>query len=121
MSIEIIERAVARLEELKADAVQLPWSFTDQSPSMDGRNWLIRTDGVAGIKMSGHDYGYRNNVELIVALSRTVDPLIAMHRRSLLSMKAAIGAGMSEADVNEIAERSGEVALARAVLGEVSR
>lgn len=113
MSIEILERAVARLEELKADAVQLPWSFTDQSSSMDGRNWLIRTDGVAGIKMSGHDYGYHNNVELIVTLSRTVDPLADILRTEVRRI-------IQNGGLREDQTHFNAVALAQAVLAVVS-
>lgn len=119
MSVETFEAAIVRLEELKAGSeLVLPLSsgFYGSGDAWPEGTHLSTRNGAEMMRVEGE-----NAVELhlLAALSRSVDPLIAMHRRSAIAMKAAIGSGMSEADVNEIAERSGEMALARAILGEV--
>jgi len=112
MSVELLERAISKLKELKAGAVELPWSFSEQSPSMDGRNWVIRTDGKPGIKISAHDYGHHGNVELIVALSRAVDPMLAHLREVAWLYKYANSPGPRVME--------GAYAIARAILGELA-
>lgn len=116
-AIETLEAAIARLESLRDRAFPGPYE-----PGVGGGDhWYLfaNDESVAYISANdGSDEEHREpTARLLAALSRTVDSLISMHRRSVLAMKAAIGAGMSEADVHEIAERSGELALARSVLG----
>lgn len=125
MSITTLEAAIAKLESLKDGATGLPWHAQEYSGHPGDEGVPILGGGAEG-SMDAHMCAYAltgeeqatADAEMIVTLSRAVGPLIAMHRRSLLAMKAAIGSGMSEADVNEIAERSGEMSVARAILGE---
>lgn len=106
-AIEALERAISKLETLRDEACGLPWTSADQSPSMDGRNWVIRTEGVAGMRITAHDYGHYGNVELIVTLSRTVEPMLALLSKMLDAARATDGE--AHPDV---------LALARAILGE---
>lgn len=117
-AVETLEAAITRLEELKAGCeTELPLrsGFYGSGDAWPEGTELESANGQHLMRADGHN---AHLFHLLAALSRAVDPLISMHRRSLLSMKAAIAAGMSEADVNEIAERAGEVALAQAILGE---
>src|SRR3546814_14887134 len=50
-----------------------PWVIRQDSPSMDGTNWSLRTAGVAGIRITAHEYGFTQNAELIVTLHRTIE------------------------------------------------
>ena len=113
-AVETLERAISKLETLRDEACELPWTSTDQSPSMDGRNWVIRTEGVAGMRITAHDYGHYGNAELIVALSRTVEPMLALLREALGSIRWTQTRG-ALSPTEGIAIR-----LARAILGEES-
>lgn len=105
-AIEVLERAISKLETLRDEACELSWTSTDQSPSMDGRNWVIRTEGAPGMRITAHDYGHYGNVELIIALSRTVEPMLALLSKML---DAARATGEAHPAV---------LTLARAILGE---
>lgn len=110
-AIETLERAISKLGQLRDEACELPWTSTDQSPSMDGRNWVIRTEGAPGMRITAHDYGHYGNAELIVALSRTVEPML-----DVLGTEARriIQNGSAREDQTHF----NALDLARAILGE---
>lgn len=117
-AIETLERSISKLETLRDEACGLPWTSTDQSPSMDGRNWVIRTEGVAGMRITAHDYGHYGNVELIVALSRTVEPMLDMLRHAHEWLLEGNNAAVVEGSSVFRAQITPELDLARAILGE---
>lgn len=107
-ALDEITAAIDRLTALRDASTPGPWEFREESPSMNGRNWTMRTKGVAGIQISAHEYRHgTENTELIVTLHETIDPLLAI-------MSLAVEYG-------ELAEGSGSrftthaLALARAI------
>lgn len=107
MSIEILERAVARLEELKAGAATLPWEVETIPETGESRilSEVTRYEVVPNQMNAG-------DALFVVALSRTVDPLIELLRfaRSLFGAQIQGEQAAATADL--------AAALARAVLGE---
>lgn len=111
MSIEILERAITRLEQLKDEASEFPWCHQpwggqNQNGDYSGGE-VYFGDGFDRIS-EVHDA----DGELIVALSRCVDPILVMLRFARGMAGAQIKGEQAEATVDL------GVALAHAVLGE---
>lgn len=124
MSIETIERAITKLEQLKQDAAPLPWSIENHEES----KWrephqmvaqINAPDGEPAIMQLGCsccDFGLAGQpetFELVAALSRTVDPLLAFLHYS------AANSILSTAAVNLVDPNA--LLLARAILGETEQ
>lgn len=100
--VELLEQAVARLEELKAGASGLPWAATRYAvvgDLADGDHSEIICGSVGSI----------GNAALIAALSRTVDPMLKMLREGI---REVYRSGTCPTDVAYAA-----IGLAEAILG----
>lgn len=121
MVIETLERAIVRLEELSRGAKEQgylgigeyqPWGGQNQNGDY-AESILFDKRGETLV------YGLPDGAgHLIVALSRAVDPIVEMLKRNVISMQAAVDAGMDPEKVAWVAEKAGDMALARAILGE---
>jgi len=58
------------LRKIAEAATPGPWEMREESPSMDGRNFTLRVQDKAGIRMSAHCYGFNGDPEFIA----TFDP-----------------------------------------------
>lgn len=59
------------LRKVAEAATPGPWEMTEESPQMHGRNFTLRVHGKAGIRMSGHCYGFSSDPEFIAAFDPT--------------------------------------------------
>ena len=118
-TIDTLERAITRLEDLKVGAFPAPY---EPAVGGGGDHWYLfsQDEAVAYISANdGIDEAQREHTaRLIAALSRSVDPIIEMLKRNMVSMQAAVDAGMTAEHVAWVAEKAGDMALARAILGE---
>lgn len=109
MSITTLEAAIARLEELKVGASPMPWCAEPEYRLPDSRMILTVHEYEAEQDRYLISEGSRvGDADLIVALSRTVDPILSVLR----------GEVQHVADTGERFD-SNIVELAVAVLGEV--
>lgn len=115
MSIETLERAIARLEELKAGTYDIPWVAVGSGPA-PGDHWTVHESGGEYLALIATQDGVNEpqrepTAELIVALSRCVDPLLSLFKGHLEWVK-------QDRYCNKPGVRV--LALARAILGEQS-
>lgn len=109
-AIEVLERAISKLETLR-DAVASPYWIRDRADIIavevdEGEyvaSYLVASDLAA------------NDAALIVALSRTVEPMLALLRKGRASMRGTetLGKAHPHTPLQKHA-----LALARAILGE---
>ena len=83
-AVQRLKAAIEKLETLKAESTRGPWVIRQDSPSMDGLNWSLRTGGTAGIRITAHEYGFTQNADLIVTLHRAIDAQLALLRAGAL-------------------------------------
>lgn len=115
----MLEAAIARLEELKAGATGLPWHAQEYSGHPGDEGVPILGGGAEGT-MDAHMCAYAltgeeqatADAEMIVTLSRAVDPILAILRRSVKLIESGL-VGSDEAEMIHA------LSLARAILGEV--
>lgn len=123
MSINILERAVARLESLKAGATALPWFGDHNGDPNNCEEWFGAQILGQPRPLGNGDYQAFPNLgtvddkpqdaDLIVALSRTVDPMLSVLRQALTGMLLIDQADGAADDMIQAG-----LVLARAVLGE---
>ena len=116
-AIEILERAISKLEQLR-EAEGFPWEVCDHNEGMSPPRplWGIvneaylnppEDDEAPWVAVEIHT-GDKSTAELVVALSRTVEPMLAMLREALR---------MGHLELRN-PELGYEVLIARAILGE---
>lgn len=113
MILETMRKAIARLEQLQAESTQGEWVRGEVVEGQyDGDLWAVGgKERIIGTFHRVHDNNSNRYVdmELIVALHRTIPALLAILREAEQYLKPAKG-------VERYIER--ELALARAILGE---
>ncbi len=107
-AIEVLERAISKLETLRDGATDGPWSvdgagdivapWQPGDPTWRTMNWVVAGDGQIAVT--------KQDADLIVALSRAVEPMLALLSKMLDGARVT---GAVHPDV---------LALARAIIGE---
>lgn len=107
MSLETIQKAITRLEQLQADSTQGEWDTTPLWYGVDvetEQGYLV----AASIDIE--------NAELIVALHRTIPALLEMFKSEVEWLEEGNNAAIVESST--VFAATPELALARAILGE---
>lgn len=108
-SVETLEAAIARLEELKAESTPGEW-WTTRDLKWPG---VFAGPGLSADVLVADEFRLPGDAQLVVTLSRTVDPILDMLRFARGLFGAQIQGEQAAATVDLA------LYLARAILGEV--
>lgn len=114
-TLDLLERAHARLTEMRDQATPGPWILCDDDNGVE--------TGYGGVDLTGHPLAVADNVytqasrDLIVSLHRTIDAQLKILAGDIVIYKELVEAGQWAAAEAAI-ERAGDADLARAILGE---
>jgi len=99
------------LRKVAEAATPGPWEMREGNPQMGGRNFTLRVQGKAGIRMSAHCYGFNGDPEFIA----TFDPPTILALLSRLE-QAESALSNQTSTVKTLAERNIELTEQKRVM-----